>query len=61
MSEQACVCGHPFSIHRLNRKIGNRNECWAMNADPMKTRYCQCRAYQAAAPSSAESGGDGRA
>lgn len=51
MPEQRCVCGHPFSIHRLNRQLGSRNECWALNDQP-PPRYCGCRQFMQAAPGS---------
>ena len=44
MPEQLCVCSHPFSIHRLNRQIGDRNECWAAL---MTGGLCLCRQYAA--------------
>jgi len=50
MPEQRCVCGHAYSIHRPNSSLGNRNECWALNADPRQYgRWCNCRQYQPAA------------
>lgn len=44
---EVCVCGDPLTLHRLNPEISNRNECWALNDDQMKTRYCQCRQFRA--------------
>lgn len=51
MSEQRCECSHVFSIHRLNRQIGDRNECWALGHDDQSVaRWCQCRQFRAARP-----------
>lgn len=44
---ERCVCGHPLTLHKLNPQIGDRNECWALNADQMVSRYCQCHQYRA--------------
>lgn len=53
MSEQRCVCGHPFSIHKLNRAIGNRNECWFKPRIGQEL-WCQCRQFEAAGPAPGE-------
>lgn len=54
MPEQTCQCTHAFSIHRLNRQIGNRNECWATDLVRSqidgKHRTCQCRQFRPRAP-----------
>ena len=44
MSTDYCVCGHPRWLHRPNRQIGDRNECWSMRAGG---GYCGCRQFQA--------------
>lgn len=43
MAGQRCACNHPYSIHRLNRQIGNRNECWAAMPGG---GWCSCRQFQ---------------
>ena len=58
MSEQVCVCGHPFSIHRLHRQIGDRNECWATIVEQGAGLYCQCRQFQARREQQAASGAE---
>jgi hypothetical protein len=60
MSEQRCAtCGHPFSIHRLDRRAGRRVECWSIKGRTATRDGCQCAQFMDAARPAPTAGAEG--
>lgn len=46
--QQRCECGDAATLHRLDRKVGKRHECWAVNPKTLRWPGCRCEQFRAA-------------